>query len=313
MHMKVTPKDFFLWAGAMIALYVSVFSFLALMFQYINRAFPDITSAYVDPYSTLIRFSIASLLVLFPTFLGLSALIRRDILAEPAKKDLWVRRWALTLTLFIAGVTVAIDLVTLVNTYLGGEVTIRFVLKVLIVLLVAIGGFLHFFADLRGYWIAQPKRARAVAIGAGVLALATIISGILIMGTPGQVRQYRLDADRVNDLQQIQYQVVQYWQSKGEMPQTLSALNDSISGFMAPTDPETSQPYGYSVEGPHSFELCATFDAEAQANAADLSGLMAGYGSDLMQDTWWHGAGKTCFTRTIDPQLYPTRASTTPR
>ena len=38
---KVTPKDFFLWAGAMLSLYVSVFSLLSLIFSYIDRAFPD--------------------------------------------------------------------------------------------------------------------------------------------------------------------------------------------------------------------------------------------------------------------------------
>ena len=297
----------------MIALYVSVFSFVALMFEYINRAYPDVLNYYVDPYSGLIRFSIASLIVLFPVFLGLMTLIRRDIAKEPGKKDLWVRKWALTLTLFVAGATIAIDLVTLVNTYLGGDVTIRFVMKVLIVLLVALGGFLHFLADLRGYWIENPQRARSVAIGTGVLLLATIIAGFFIMGTPSQVRMYRLDAQRVTDLQDIQYRIVDYWQSKGAMPQTLSDLEDPISGYIAPKDPETGDAYTYTLEGTHSFQLCATFDAQAQVvSQADLARPVAGvYGKNLMQDSWWHDAGKTCFSRTIDPALYPVRATST--
>ena len=305
--MKTTPKDFFLWAGAMIALYASVVSFVALMFEYINRAYPDALGGYIDPYSTGIRVAIASLVILFPVFLGLMYLIRRDIVIEPAKKDLWVRRWALTLTLFVAGATIAIDLVTLVNTYLGGEVTTRFGLKVLIVLLVATGGFLHFLADLRGYWIAESKKAMYVGIGALVLIIATVASGILIMGTPSQVRLYRFDQQKVDDLTSIQWQVVNYWQQHTALPATLGALNDPISNYQAPVDAQTNAPYTYTVINAHSFKLCATFNAETQAlSASDLSMPVAGvYGKDLMNDSWWHGAGEVCFNRTIDPTRYP--------
>src|SRR4029077_5474016 len=59
-HPKVTPKDFFLWAGAMIALYSSVFAFIALLFQYINYAYPDpLAYSYVDPFSGGIRIAMA--------------------------------------------------------------------------------------------------------------------------------------------------------------------------------------------------------------------------------------------------------------
>src|SRR3989344_5674775 len=159
---KVTPKDFFLWIAAMVALYVSVISFIALLFDYINYAFPDVLNYYVDPYSGSIRYEIASIVVLFPVFLVLMRLIRNDIQALPEKRDLWVRRWALFLTVFIAGATVIGDLITLINYFLGGEITMRFVLKVIVLLLVAGGVFLHFLADLRGYWNKEPQRARMV-------------------------------------------------------------------------------------------------------------------------------------------------------
>src|SRR3989344_9357609 len=94
---KTTPKDFFLWAGAMVALYVSVFSLITLYFEYINYTFPDALQPYVDPYSGAIRFAMASLIVLFPVFLLLMRLIRNDIARNAEKRDLWVRRWALFL------------------------------------------------------------------------------------------------------------------------------------------------------------------------------------------------------------------------
>lgn len=313
MKPKITPKDFFLWFGAMIALYVSVFSLLDLFFEYINRAFPDPLQGYVDPYSGSIRFAIASLIVLAPVFLLLMRIIRSDIGAHPEKSELWVRRWALYFTLFVAAITVIVDLVTLVNTYLGGDVTMRFGLKVLVVFLVAGAGFLHFLADLRGYWEKNPKYSLMITWGAGAVVALTIIAGFFIIGTPGQARLYRFDDQKVSDLQNIQWQVVNYWQQKNKLPATLSDLSDPISGFVVPTDSQTGAPYEYSVVDKTSFKLCATFNAETQAGSSYLSrpvmpapaAVPVGSGKDLNAETWEHGVGQTCYLRTIDPERYP--------
>jgi Domain of unknown function (DUF5671) len=180
---KVTPKDFFLWFGAMLALYGSVISLITLLFQYINYAFPDpLEHYYVEPYSGGIRFAMASLIVLVPLALVLMRLLRADIAAVPEKKDLWVRRWALVLTVFIGGVVIVGDLITLINYFLGGDLTTRFLLKAAVVLFVAGGVFLHFLADVRGYWVEQPARAKMVGYAAGLLVLLSIVAGFFIMG-----------------------------------------------------------------------------------------------------------------------------------
>ena len=115
---KVTPKDFFLWLGAMVALYVSVISLLTLYFQYINHLFPDALNYYVDPYSGAIRSAIASLIVITPLYIFLTRLLNKEIREHAEKKELWVRRWLIYITLFVAGITLAIDLIFLINTFL---------------------------------------------------------------------------------------------------------------------------------------------------------------------------------------------------
>src|SRR5262249_28131715 len=151
------------------------------------------------------------------------------------------------LTIFVAGLTVAGDLVALINYFLGGDLTTRFLLKVAVILLIAAGVLMHFLADMWGYWKEFPERARYVGWGAGALILATIGAGFLIMGSPGQVRLYRFDDQKVNDLQTIQYQVVNYYQTKGILPASMSELNDPLSGFTAPGDPQGSG-YEYTYE-----------------------------------------------------------------
>src|SRR3569832_1270476 len=107
-------KDFFLWAGAMLFLYVSAVSFITLLFSYINYTFPDaVKSFYTNPYDSGMSYQMAILIVLVPQCLTLKHLIRRDIDANKTRADLWVRHKTQNHTQKETGVTVAGDLITL--------------------------------------------------------------------------------------------------------------------------------------------------------------------------------------------------------
>lgn len=313
-HAKATPKDFFMWAGAMVALYGSVIAFLGLMFDYINYAFPDTSLYYyVDPYQGGVAYEMASLIVLAPLCLILMRLIRRDIHKDASRAQVWVRRWALFLTLFVAGATVAVDLIILITSFLNGEaITTAFLLKVVVVLLVAGAGFLHFMADLWGYWTKNPGLALSVTWATGALVVLSIVSGFFIIGTPREARQARLDDQRVNDLMSIQYEVVNYWQQKHKLPGSIVDLEDPISGYNNPRDPETGELYVYRPGEGMSFSLCATFAGAGNANSGYGESMpVRAYGT--LDGDWAHGAGETCFERTIDPERYPPFTKTGPQ
>ncbi len=316
---RITPKDFFLWVGAMAALYASVFAFVALIFSYLDRVFPDPLAYYSgDPYSSGISTQMATIIVGLPLFLLLMYLIRRAIAADASRGEIWVRRWALYCTLFVAVAVFAVDLVTLVVYFLNGDVTLRFGLKILTILLVASATFMHFLADLHGFWDAQPRQRTIVSSAVGTTALAAIIVGFFIVGTPWQARLYRYDDQKVGDVQNLQYQIVNYWQSKEKLPAVLADLQDPISGFMVPADPQSGAVYEYETVGALSFKLCAVFNAETQPYSVydgrriapiavppetSMKVPAGKVGAD--QDSWHHGEGRTCFERTIDPDRYP--------
>lgn len=306
---KVTPKDFFLWAGAMVALFGSIISFITLLFGYIDYVFPDpleYSYYYSDPFSGGIRFSMAALIVLVPVAIALMRVIRKEIAADSSKTDLWVRRWALFLTVFVAGAAIVIDLITLVNYFLGGELTTRFLLKAGVVLLVAGGAFLHFLADIRGYWSMNAPKAKLVGYAAGIAVLAAIVSGFFIIGTPSEMRLMRFDSQKVADLQNVQWQIISYWQQKEVLPENITDIEDPLSGWMLPKDPQGAEyAYTYKKTGPLSFELCATFNNETmtQGEASIARPTYPYPGPD--GENWQHGAGDACFERTIDPERYP--------
>ena len=299
-HVRATPKDVALWLGAMIALYGSAISLLGLLYGYVDYLFPDpALDYYYDPYGGAVRGAMAFLIVGVPAYLLLTGLLNRDLRAHPEKLGLWVRRWVVVATLFIATLTILIRLIGLVNDFLGGELQLRSLLKFLATVVVLGGGIAYYWEELRGRW--RTRRARPVGIAVAVVILATIVGGFLVIGSPATQRDYRLDEQRVNDLSNAQYQVVNYYQQEGAVPSTLAELGTIFKGYEPPTDPETGEPYGYRATGPNSFELCATFTrATRSRNGRPL-------GSDANAfDNWVHPAGNACFERTIDPAVYPT-------
>jgi hypothetical protein len=307
---KITAKDFFLWAGAVVSLYWSIIAYTMLVFDYINYAFPNALRSYpADPYQSGISFEMASIIVLLPIFVLLRWVIHKSVERDPSRREIWVRRWALILTLFLAGIAMAADLITLLTTFLNGEeISTNFLLKVGVILLVAAGVFMHFISDLWGYWEQYPARKRAVTVGVVVLALATIGAGFVVVGTPGEARKARFDDQRVSDLQTIQSQVIYYWQAKRALPSSLVEVNASASYEALPTtDSETGVPYEYRATGALSFELCAAFTLPSREERTPRAVPMVA-GREVSKDAnwnWQHGVGRTCFSRTIDPSFYP--------
>ena len=309
---KITAKDFFLWAGAIVTFYWSVIAFILLIFDYINYTFPNPLAYYpANPYQSGISYEMASIIVLFPVYMLLISLIRNGEVRDPSRREIWLRRWALVLTLFVAGAAIAVDVIMLLTTFLNGEeMTSAFLLKTLTVFLVAVGVFMHFIADLRGYWAVFPARRNAVGAAVAIITVVVIVSGFFIVGTPWQARLARFDAQKVSDLQNIQSQVVYYWQAKQKLPSTITDINNSLNFGPVPVDPQSGEQYVYLPGEGMSFKLCASFNAESRGSqnayyeSRAMMPIPAG-GKGMMQDNWQHGMGQICFERTIDPAFYP--------
>ncbi len=305
---KSTAKDVFSYLLLIIMLYVGVVSFITLLFQYVNVKFPDQLDYWALGSYEQMRGSISALLIVWPVYMLLSWFIGKDLRADHGKRDIWVRKWLLYLTLFVASLTVIIDLITLVNTFLSGEITTRFILKVLVVLLVAVSVFTFYLWELRRDPAVKTRVMKIGAIVSSVVILGAIVAGFFIVGSPKEQRAVRMDEQRVYDLQSIQSSTLNYWTQKESLPSTLQDLQDPFSGYKAPVDPETGADYEYTVKGDLEFEMCAVFQGDnptgMSPNGIAYPRMMYNANSDASFDVWSHGMGRTCFMRTIDPELY---------
>lgn len=301
---KSSPKDVFTHLLAVITLYISAVSFGALLFEFINRRFPDPLIFYAAGSTGAIRWAIASLVIVFPVYVWLSWFIAKDIAANPVKREFKIRKWLLYFTLFLAAVVIIGDLIALIYNFLGGDLTARFLLKILAVLFIAAAVFGYYLWNLRSERMAsQDPRMRLFVFGVTAIVVVAIVAGFFTVGSPFAERLRRFDEQRIQNLQEIQWQIINYWQRKDKLPATLDDLRDPISGFAPPTDPETSSAYGYRAIEKLKFELCADF----KTSSAETGRLAAPYPASIpgaASENWSHNIGRVCFERIIDPELY---------
>lgn len=295
-----SARDVFSYLLLILMLISSVVSFMTLLWQYINIGLPDALDYYSISYD-LARTAVATLLIVWPVFLGISWLVLKDLSKEPRKQQLWVRRWLLYFAVFVAALATIIDLVTLVNTFLNGEITTRFILKVLAILVVAVSVLAYELWELRRDVTQPTQLPRLAAVISSLAVVIGIVAMFFVAGSPQTQRAIRLDGQRVQQLADIQYQLIDFWQRKQMLPESLDELKNELSGYVPAVDLVTGVAYSYKKTGENTFTLCASFDYKS----LDLARGQKLPPYQSVFDQFSHEAGDVCFDRTIDPDTYP--------
>jgi len=292
-------RDAFFHLLTFTTLYSTVIATIVLMFQYLNRLLPDAASQMYDTYSSdfsSIRWSLAVVMVSFPLFIFLSRILHAELTKHPEKLVSGIRKWLTYLTLFVTACTLIGDVITLFFFLLDGELSTRFILKVLAVFLMSGLPFWYYFTVVRlepsKYALSQ---AHKIFFGSMCVIVPLIfLWGIVIVGSPSHGREQRFDEKRLSDLRTIHQEVLNqmYGDSRyiepaapitvlpKPLPENLEAVAaNAVYNKISVHDPQSGVPYEYFVKGT-SYSLCAEF------------GLVR----DLSYDIFWnHPAGHHCF------------------
>jgi len=119
------------------------------VFTYIDRWLPDPLAqrSYEAPYQ--VSSEMACIIVGFPIFLVVMRFILKEVETRPEKLESGIRKWLTYIALLIAAGTVIGDLITFLTFFLQGDLTARFVLKVLTVVAIAGGVFGYYLGSLK--------------------------------------------------------------------------------------------------------------------------------------------------------------------
>jgi hypothetical protein len=129
-----------------------------------------------------------------------------------------------------------------------------------------------------------PSGRPVLAAAVSVVVVATIVAGIVTLGSPTEERARRLDERRLSDLRQLQSAVNFFHSQQKRLPESLEQLAQKRE-LRVGLDPATKQPYGYRRIDDGHYGLCAIFERSSPPQESSV-------------DIRRHDAGRYCFQRT---------------
>ncbi|MEN1926719.1 DUF5671 domain-containing protein [Luteimonas sp. MJ293] len=284
----LSAREVFLYLLMFATLYLSAWHVGSLLFDLINLAFPDAADGEFarGRLDSSMRWSIAGVVIAFPVFVFVARRLAREVADSPVRRLSAVRRWLTYLTLFFAASVLIGDMIVLVYSLLGGGLSARFLLKVLVVAAIAGTVFGWYLQDLRREERQAPAAGisgRMVLGAAAVVILVTLVASVAVIRSPASEREARLDTRRAQDLARITGLVEAHYHRTGALPVGLDDL--ATPGIALPLDPVDGSDYVYEVTGERDYRLCARFVTDT---ARDQRQPWGG-------DAWRHGVGQHCF------------------
>lgn len=276
-----------------------------VLFQVINKEIVDIINEYSGRYSdSQMRFAISALVIATPIFYITMRQIYRNLHQGYLDKDSDVRKWLTYLILLVSILVMIGWLIATLNSFLGGELTVKSILKASTALLISGAIFSFFFYDIkRNEVLGRKDRVIYNFFWASLIFVAGIfVLALLTIDSPQQARNKKIDQEVLNDFYQIDSGLNNYYQEKGELPKSLAELQAEFSYILDENlrHPDNQQPYTYEALGEREYQLCTNF---LSSNIIDNTSRRSPYG--FVDKRWLHQSGYNCIKQKIEQKILP--------
>lgn len=145
------------------------------------------------------------------------------------------------------------------------------------------------------------NRDRRIALGLGLIALATIVAGLCLGGNPASARRERRDQKRIESLSLAQSVAEMHFRTTGTVPTSTTAFeqarNINLRGT-SPTPPRDLWPEYTFVSGTR-YTLCTTFEEASSEGYGQSIAKPITLGGEEAPNFWDHASGKACYTITV--------------
>jgi len=297
MEKQQNAKFAFFYMLSLVALIFTSIAAGMVIFQIINKKVIDLLTLAPGGFSQdALKFAISAIIIAAPIYFVMMWLINKNILTGKLDKESGIRKWLTYFILLVSAVVMISWLIATINSFLNGELTVKFILKSLTAILISALIFSFYLYDIRRADISKNNNIiRAYFYGSMAIVLAALVASFFFIDSPLKVREQKFDQNIVDKLSQVDSAVNAYYGENGKLPENLSILLNGGSTYYVIesdlTDPGTNKFFDYNVKAKDAYELCATFRTENKTQANDKS---------VYVDTrWLHDAGYQCLKQRI--------------
>ena len=298
-----SAKFAFFYVLSLVALIFVALSTGNIIFQVINKYIVDVVDQYRGVYiNESMKFAISAIIVATPIYFIVTRYIYKSLYKGELNKDAGVRRWLSYLILLVTVVVVLGYLIAIINSLLGGELTIKFVLKALTAIIISGIIFSFYFYDMRREQVqgVKDKVLKIYFWGSLIIILAAFVTSLFIVESPLEARNRKTDQQVINDFHNIDGLVYSYYKEYEKLPDSLNILQDEYD-YLDNEDiehPVSGQEYDYNILEDNKYELCAEFLTTSEELNSRL---------DYIADpsVWEHEAGYYCINKKVSSVYDP--------
>jgi len=266
MNNKNNAKYAFYYLLSLVALAFTAIAAGMVAFGIINKTVADAILNYASSDGQL-KFAISALFIAAPVFYGVSALINRGLRKGDLDKESDLRRWLTYFLLLVSFIVILGSFIGVINNFLSGELTLRFVLKALTVIIISGTIFSYYLYDLKRDPAAKDKVAMIFTYASAALVLAAFIAAWFFVESPATARARRLDQTLISNIYSLENAVNSYYEKTKALPDNMDqvvAANVYLDARLL-QDQESGDAIVYQKTGEQSFEFCATFRLDSAA------------------------------------------------
>lgn len=289
-------KSAFFYMLSMVALVFMALSTGMIIFQIINKNIADAISNYSGVFSQeALKFAISAIIISTPIYNLVMRQINKNLFSGKIDKNSGVRKWLTYFILFVSSVVVIGWLIGIINSFLGGELTIKFVFKAITAVLISAVIFTYYLYDIKRENVVNIKDKTITIYSYATLAIVIIvlIASFFFIDSPAKTRNINYDDLIIQKFSTIDNAINNYYNDNKKLPANLDELKSDIN-YLIDSDlenPLTKKKFDYKAIDNNKYELCADFKT-SNRNDNDINQYPYG-------KRWIHDEGYQCIRQNV--------------
>ncbi len=229
-----------------------------IVFEVLDKVFINVSNSYFSMQALKTAFS--TLLISTPIYYICSHLLSKNIKKGDLSLESSLRKWLIYLILLVTSVVMLVWLVSILNSFLNGEMTIKFILKALTALIISAMIFSYYLYNIRQKVAKKKDKIKSIFfIASLVLIVFALGLAVVNMESPQTTREKKIDEKILRDFDNINMNVNMYYNDNEKLPESLEQLKGDSDLNKYPNSTVSLEDIDYNKLSETEYELCADF------------------------------------------------------